>query len=182
MPVPDFAVGEVLTAAAMDSIGLWLVKTQAVSASPVSSVIVTNAFSATYDNYLVRVDNVQYSAANDNVSVQMRIGTTTSATSYLYSLPFGSYAATTGIAASSTATSFTIAGRTLAANDKVSFLFNINQPFLPVKTTVSSIAIGSDLIGPFAGYHNVNASYDQFVVSTSGTMTGGIIRVYGYRN
>jgi hypothetical protein len=185
MASKTFTSGEILTAADTNTYlansGLVLVKTQTVG-SGVSSVIVTDAFSATYDNYLVRVDEVQYSVTDDSVTIQVRTGTTTSATNYLYALPFARYNGTTGLAASTTGTGFINLGRALAANDKASFLFNINQPFLPLKTTVSTITVGSDLIGSYGGYHNVAASYNQFVVSTSGTMTGGTIRVYGYRS
>jgi hypothetical protein len=184
MAIKSFVASEVLSAADTNTYlanaGLVYV-TSATIGSGVSSFIVPNAFNSTYDNYLVRVDEVQYSAANDNISLQLRIGTSTSATNYLYALPYSSYAGATGVAASSTATSFSIIGRALAANAKVSFVCNINQPFLALNTTASSIAVGSDLIGPFGGYHNQNTSYDQIVMTTSGTMTGGKVTVFGYR-
>ena len=49
---PTFSSGAVLTAAQMNSVGMWLVKTQTVGTA-VSSVTVTGAFSADYDNYLI---------------------------------------------------------------------------------------------------------------------------------
>ena len=161
---------------------LKLVKTQAIG-SAVSSVIVTAAFSATYRNYLIMVSDMTCNTANDNIALQMRTGSTTSATGYS--------SATNGVVYSTNAvqtnsqnngTSWNNAGRALAANDKVSLGFNLFQPFLANKTTVHSLGvIGSDFAGAFNGYHNTATSYDQFVISTViGNMTGGTIYVYGY--
>jgi len=53
MTYPSFTSGDILTAADMNAVGLWLVKTQTVGTA-VSSVQVTGAFSSTYDNPLIR--------------------------------------------------------------------------------------------------------------------------------
>jgi hypothetical protein len=149
--------------------------------SGVSTFIVPSAFNSTYDNYLIRLDAVTFNAANDSIFIQLRTGTSTSATNYLYSLLYGSYAGSSSNAASTTGTSFNNIGRSLAAGDKASTEFRLNQPFLAAKTTATGFAIGSDLQGLFGGYHNAATSYDQLVVSTSGTMTGGTCTVFGYR-
>ncbi len=49
MTYPSFSAGDILTAADMNAVGLWLVKTQTVGTA-VASVTVTDAFSSTYDN------------------------------------------------------------------------------------------------------------------------------------
>jgi hypothetical protein len=149
--------------------------------SGVSSFIAP-AFNATYDNYLIRMDGVTYSAANDNISMQLRIGTTTAtANNYYYGLPYLSYGNAVGSAAGNGVGNFAIVGRSLGAGDKISLFYNVNQPFVAAKTTVSSIIMGSDLVGPFSGYHSLNTAYDQIVMTTSGTMTGGTFTVFGYR-
>jgi hypothetical protein len=51
MPVPDFSPGEVLTAAAMDSIGLW--KVGSVTAGSSSAIVLDNIFTSNYDNYRI---------------------------------------------------------------------------------------------------------------------------------
>ena len=160
--------------------GLQLIKKQTIG-SGVSSVIVTNAFSATYVNYLIAVSDVQCSAANDSLSLQLRTGSTTSTTAYNGSLPYVSYGGTVSGAATSNGPSFNNLGRSLGAGDKISYSFNIYAPFLASKTMVSSLGtIGGDLTGVFSGFHNVASSYDQFVLGSGGTMTGGTIYVYGY--
>lgn len=149
--------------------------------SGVSTFIVPSAFHSTYDNYLVRLDAVTFSAANDSIFAQLRTGTSTSATNYIYSLPYATYIGGTSNAASTTGVSFNNIGRSLGAGDKASTEFRINQPYLAAKTTANGFVIGSDLQGLFGGYHNSATSYDQLVVSVSGTMTGGTCTIYGYR-
>jgi len=162
--------------------GLTLVKSQAIG-SAVTSVIVTGAFSATYANYLIMVSNTTGSVANDNYALQMRTGSTTSTTGY-FSATNGVVYTTNGVQTNSqnNGSNWNNLGRGLGAGDKVSFGFNLQQPFLANKTTVHSLGvIGSDFAGAFNGYHNVATSYDQFVLTTViGNMTGGTIYVYGY--
>ena len=181
MPVPDFSPGEVLTAAAMDQVGLWLVKTQTVG-SGVSSVIVTDAFSADYDNYLIQFSDVQLSVTNDSVLAQMRTGTTTATSAYFFGLSYATYGGGSAVATQNNGPSWNNVGRGIVASDKISFALNVNAPFLASKTIISSHVTGSDLTGASGGYHNSATSYNQIVFSTNaGNMTGGIIRVYGYR-
>jgi hypothetical protein len=166
---------------AVGNSGLVFVKQQTVG-SGVSSVIVTNAFNATYDNYLIYLNAVGCSVTNDSFMVQLRTGTTTSTASYYFSLIYNVYTGGINQAAQSNGSSWNNVGRGISANDACSFSFNLNAPFLSVKTTMTGTATGSDLTGANSGYHNVASSYDQFVVSlNSGTMTGGSITVYGYR-
>ncbi len=91
MPVPDFSPGEILTASAMDSIGLWRVTTCTVSSAGGTaatasngvitigtgntSVTVNNAFSADYDNYKIIVSGAS-ATTNVNVAMTLNGGTT----------------------------------------------------------------------------------------------------------
>ena len=52
MTYPTFTNGQVLPASDLNAIGLWLVKSQTVGTG-VSSVTVSNAFSADFDNYRI---------------------------------------------------------------------------------------------------------------------------------
>jgi hypothetical protein len=63
MPVPDFSPGEVLTAAAMDSIGLW--KISSTTFNNTASATIDNVFSATYTNYKLVVQ--LYGSSNSNI-------------------------------------------------------------------------------------------------------------------
>jgi hypothetical protein len=68
MPVPDFAVGEVLTSAAMDSIGLWHLGTHTLSGT---SFNINNIFSSDYTNYRVVLNGVNVSSS-DNILMRYR--------------------------------------------------------------------------------------------------------------
>jgi hypothetical protein len=180
MPVPDFSPGEVLTAAAMDSIGLWLVKTQTVGTA-VSTVTVTDAFSADYDNYKVTYFN---GSASANVDLKVTLG----------GIVAGYYGGLFGV--------------TFAANTPIGVGVNNQAAFLYCGTgTASYTAMDADIYSPFVSGKNTlissswvynfggfgystfrgelanSASVTSITIATSaGTLTGGTIRVYGYRN
>ena len=175
---PDFTVGQVLTAAQMNAVGLWLVKTQTIG-SAVSTVTVTNAFSADYDNYLI---SVQGGTASTNGAMSMQLGAT--ATGYygtgLYIQIGGVFASyqdanTAGWASCVYFSTTNLSGRVL-----------INSPFLSKNTTFEATALQSNTSGFFnnaRGFLNNTTSYTDFkLTTTAGTVTGGTIRVYGYRN
>jgi len=175
---PDFTVGQILTASQMNAVGLWLVKTQTV-VTGVSSVAVTNAFSADYDNYLLT-----YTGGNMSVStaITLQLGSTT--TGYYGNYIYGTNTGTTIAGANDNNTArFTYAG---GNSDTVSsFIYaQIQSPFLASQTmlTASAVHYGSN----FGNYNGVcigTTSYTAFTLAPfSGTMTGGTIRVYGYRN
>jgi hypothetical protein len=176
MPVPDFSPGEVLTAAAMDSIGLWLVKTQTVGTG-VSSVTVSDAFSADYDAYKIIWSNGTMSV---DTNLRMTIGNAT--TLYYGSLIYASFSGG-GVqeAGNNNLAQFNWSGGgdTDGANASVELL----NPFLTKATQMQARIRYSTVYGNFVGHLANNNSYTSFGFSpSSGTMTGGTIRVYGYRN
>ena len=174
---PDFSSGAVLTAAQMNSVGLWLVKTQTIGTG-VSSVTVTGAFSTDYENYLITV-----SGGSNNISgsaLNLKLGATV--TGYYYSLSYSTYnttpAATGGLNVGNW--DYVGSGQTTGLNAVI----ELNSPFLSKGTSIrSSIANSTFYAGNQAGYLNNSTSYTSFILATSvGTMTGGTIRVYGLRN
>jgi hypothetical protein len=73
MPVPDFSPGEVLTAAAMDKIGLWEVASASFSGITTGAPLdVNSVFSSDYTNYLL---TFRASATVANAIVQLRMRT-----------------------------------------------------------------------------------------------------------
>jgi hypothetical protein len=176
MPVPDFSPGEVLTAAAMDSIGLWLVKTQTIGTS-VASVTVTGAFSADYENYLVQIVG---GVASTEVALTMAL--TGSATGYYGGLMVVAYSggAVSGGGVNNQA-SWTYAGT--ANTTGIAMNATLLGPFLTKNTVIQAgyAAPSGTAAGVFNGYHASAASYTGFTLGVAGTLTGGTIRVYGYR-
>ena len=176
MPVPDFSPGEVLTAAAMDSIGRWLVKTQTVGTA-VASVTVTGAFSADYDAYQVIWSDGVLSA---DTALGCSIGG--AATGYYGSFVYGQYNAVgTNGAFDNNNSRFTYVG----GGDPFSgagALFTVNNPFLTKQTYVHAASAYSTNLGTYYGRLADTSSYTSITLSPfTGTMTGGTIRIYGFR-
>lgn len=144
----------------------------------VSSVTVSGAFSSLYDNYQI---------------VMAGIGGSTGA-NYLFSLSgittgyYGSYyydlfnGTSTGTARRSNASDLYIGTGTTVAGGAITQVV-VSQPYLSTRTSVAGNNYGGGYAGWFAGETTSTSSATGFVVSFStGTMTGGTIRVYGYRN
>lgn len=176
MPVPVFTSGEVLTAANMNQVGLWLVKTQTIGTS-VSSQAVTNAFSASYDNYLITVNGGTASTAS---SISLQLGSTT--TGYYEGRPGinitnGAYVGNvTNNGASFITGQYTTTGKHMATT--------LTNPFLNTETRQFSQGFNMDTGSASLSYGLLNnaLSYTGFTLfALAGTWTGGTIRVYGYR-
>jgi hypothetical protein len=158
--------------------GLVLVKTQTIG-SAVSSVTVTDAFSATYENYLVTISGGVGSAAVE--AIRFRIDT--AATNY-----YGGFTGTTttgsvGGVGSNNSTSALVAGYSTTSNLFMNGF--ISGPFL-TKTSYMFFSGARDGSGGFGSsfYEHFDAtSYTSFsFFPASGTLTGGTVRVYGYAN
>jgi hypothetical protein len=162
--------------------GLDLVKTQTVG-SGVLTVAVTNAFSANHDNYRIVLTGIDQS---NQSSFTMSLNNSTGST-YQQAGTYQTFGSSTlNVYGPSTFTQWTdiLPGDT-TLNDG---FIDIYQPF----TTTPTIAFSSGVsIGAAVGYYkfwNIDtntASHTGFTIGhidPSTTMTGGTIRVYGYRN
>jgi hypothetical protein len=177
MPVPDFSPGEVLTAAAMDSIGLWLVKTQTVGAG-VSSVVVTDAFNDNFTNYRIVYTNI-IGSTNANMLLQLS-GITTSV--YVSGGSFTSYLSAVLSGFGPAASDSWVVGALGAGSS-----FGSIDVYSPKKTAQKAFtgACTSNVNQyQFSGSCTSTAQSVSFTMtSTAGvTLTGGTIRVYGYRD
>jgi hypothetical protein len=105
----------------------------------------------------------------------------------------GYYAGVAGVVYSSTAGSnvsdnnaaqWTYAGHTTTS--AIGFNVDLQNPFLSKNTIIFSqrASVATNLSGAFtSGFLNDTTSYTDFTVfPASGTLTGGTIRVYGYKN
>ena len=176
---PDFSSGSILTAAQMNSVGLWLVKSQAVGTG-VSSVTVTGAFSADYDNYLIVMSGGTSSVGG---AVGIEIGGAPN--NYYGFLAYGSSASSTVFGAGRNGTALlNWVGGSQGAGQAVHVSVQVMNPFKALYTKFANGAYQElDAYGTMQGEHRVATSYTSFkLVPDSGTLTGGTIRVYGYRN
>jgi hypothetical protein len=87
MPVPNFSPGEVLTAGAMDSIGMWKVASATFSGITTGAPLdVNSVFSSDYTNYVLHV-RAAATVANANCFIRMRtVAAQESGTVYSYGL------------------------------------------------------------------------------------------------
>jgi hypothetical protein len=173
---PDFTAGQILTAAQMNAVGLWLVKTQTIG-SAVTSVAVTNAFTSDFDNYKIVVSG-STGSANVDVSLQL----TGSTTGYSGIYVAGTYA-TGGLAGfgDNNAASFTRAGAVHSGNS-VQLNVDLAQPNLAKFTYITGQAVQTSSAGTYTGVHKVSTAFTGFTLIVTGgaNITGGTIAIYGY--
>lgn len=160
--------------------GLTFIKSQTIGTG-VSTVTVTDAFSSTYDNYLV---TLQINSASTSSSSAIQLGSTT--TGYYGSAIYMDPTTSTvnGIGYNNTGQMFS--GYHNATNGGTSNLYFM-QPNLARRTTFMASGTGFNTSGSAAMqatmYQNDNTQYTAFTLLLStGTITGGTIRVYGYQN
>ena len=176
--VADSSTSTGLKWAAPSSGALTLVKTQTIGTS-VTSVAVTSAFSATYDNYFITV-NGGTNTGHGNIKVQL--GATTSA--YFIGGNYMSYASTTINGYVATNDSNWYAGKH-SPDDNFLEIF-LHNPNLAKITDFTARAVGgnnaSGGITNYQGFLNNTTQYTDFTLLFDSASTGGTIRVYGFQN
>jgi hypothetical protein len=157
--------------------GLTLVKKQAIGTT-VSSVVVTDAFSATYDSYRILISG---GVGSTTALLQLQIGAAT--TAYYQSINLIGFGGASSISAVSNGAQFTRIGFVTA--NLIDLDCVLRNPFLTRETLINSFYVDSRTNGESGvagGYLNNSTSYTGFTISpSSGTLTGGTIYVYGYR-
>jgi hypothetical protein len=158
---------------------LVLIKSQVIGTT-VASVNVTSAFSATYDAYKIIITG---GVGSQVANLGLKLGAT--ATGYYAGYTDCNYGtgSVTGTGNNNTA-SFTLAGYNTSS--AISCNVDLQNPFL-AKNTILTILAGPPTTGAGArtggGFLNDTTSYTDFTLTPSGgTLTGGTIRVYGYKN
>lgn len=175
MTYPTFSTGEVLTSAAMNAVGLWLVKTQTIG-STVSSVTVSDAFTSDFEAFKIVVTG---GVASTNNIFRLALGASGA----------GYYSARSGI-------TFTTGAASLGADNNAAFWgavgagstnhlsvnIDLTNPNLAKWTTLSGSYSSNDGGVALGGVHQVATAYTAFTfTANTGTWTGGSINVYGYR-
>lgn len=164
--------------------GLELITSQTVG-SAVSTVTVNNCFSSTYENYRIVYSAINPSTNND-LNLKLTTGGTPSSTGYYWGFIYVNLStlALTGAAAANTSshhigsvtsTAFRHAGTIDLLMPNLAQYTGIVASDYLMRTDIAAAAV--------TGSHQVATSYDGFqIIASSGTLTGGTIRVYGYKN
>ena len=154
-----------------------LIKSQVIGTA-VSSVIVTDAFSANFDNYKIMVSGGVGSVAQN---IGLRLGG--AATGYYAGGTDTTYSSAAVAGANvNNGASWTFAG--VMNTTGIHFNVELLNPFLTTRTTFScarpSLATNQGAIQA-SGFLNDATSYNNFTLLPAGTLTGGTISVYGFR-
>jgi hypothetical protein len=191
MPVPDFSPGEVLTAAAMDSIGLW--KVGEFTASGTSRALVCdNVFTSDYENYLV-VYRLNSTIQLNSAYFQFLDTSGATVSAGYYSQTYAQDYATNGSTTFSTL--YTNAGVYVGSipnsgggPSMLNSNFTIYAPRLSIATAVTGQNVGIRSGAAFYGGQIMSQmTTDQqhrgirFDNDGGGNLTG-TVRIYGYRN
>ena len=157
--------------------GLVLISTTTIGTS-VSTVTVSNAFSATYENYKIILSG---GVASGTAAVTMILGATTSSYYAGYNRTNYSNGAQDGNN-NNNAANWSAVGE--ATTDGLNGNIELQQPFATKRTTMQC-AYGSIRSSGFGlaggGYLDNATSYTAFTIGGP-TLTGGTIWVYGYQN
>jgi hypothetical protein len=185
--LPVFSAGQILTSAnmnqtsdAVNSLGLFFIKSQTIG-SGVSSVTVSSAFSSDYEDYFITVTGSSVSANQPNLL--FRVGATTS--NYNYGGIYLAYSSATVTGDVSTAGSGFVmgaCGNGTTGNGVTHMAVTVKQPFVTQATIFNAQNASVNWSSFYNGIMNNGTSYTAFtILPSSGTLTGGTIRVFGYR-
>jgi hypothetical protein len=173
MAIKTFTTGEVLTAADTNTYlansGLVFVKSQTIG-SAVSTVTVSSAFSADYDNYLVKITGGVGSSSN--AQLNLTLGST--ATGYEYGYGYFGNGSSGGIG--STTATFISVGE--INTNILQGTFEINNKSCQIHLLFRHFGMTN---GNRVGRSFDTTQYTAFTLTQCRNFTGGTITVYGYR-
>jgi len=172
---PVFSAGAVLTAAQMNAVGLWLVKTDTITSGATKEI--TDAFTSDFVNYRVVISKCA-SAAQANMF--FRFGTVT--TGYFGTYYYDKFDGTnTGTVRKNNGGELQI-----AISDNVSgtgISFDVYQPQATSdQKSISGTSYSGGFSGWFGGTLNSSTARTSFTLGVAGsTFTSCNVYVYGYR-
>jgi len=195
MGFPSFSVGEVLTAADMNAVGLWRITgctvtsvggTAATASNGVitigtgnTSVTVANAFSSDYQAYRVMIE---VNDTNGTASNTLQLSGITGS-NYFTGGSFGSWGTAAQTGYGPAAMTSWIASANVLNGTNTQIIWEIVNPNIARRKHGTIFAQAGN------GHMTMNvlcsstSTATGFVLAKAGdTMTGGTIRVYGYRN
>lgn len=184
---PDFVAGQVLTAAQMNKIGLWLVKTQTTGATGITSLDITSCFNADFRHYFVNITGLGNGVLAGH-QLQLLSGSTPATTSYFWAGTSMASNSSTVTGENVNNTNYMGLGEQSTSATTFAITLFVQNPFLAVPTRFQA---GHSIMNatPISinwmrnGMHNVSSSYDGFRFLSSNTQTFNTmnVSVYGYQ-
>ena len=157
--------------------GLRLIKKQTIGTG-VSTVNVTGAFSATYENYKIIISG---GTGSNNTYIALQLGAST--TGYSDKMIYGPWGNTSVLGAgNSNVSNFNYVG-SVYSGQNIFLNCDLQSPGVAKYTYLTSLTSYQAIsgAGSYGGVHAVATAYTDFtIIPTIGTMTGGTIYVYGY--
>lgn len=182
---PVFSVGQYNTAAYMNSIGLWLVKTATLSGT---STNIANCFTSDFDNYRVVLGDLDVSVnTTQTIGIQYSANGTPAGSGYEWWTQF-IYSGGSGTEGGTAATSWQLAYYSGDNEETGSLTIDVFSPKLSkythgmAQTFAYQAGAGGYVLRLSGGVLKNTNSYDGLTfVSSSGSMSGNV-KIYGYRN
>jgi hypothetical protein len=175
---PDFTSGQILTAAQMNAVGMWLVSTTSFTTD---SPLITGVFSADYEHY-VAVLRCTSSIAGQYTNAQLINASTPKTTNYSRA---GLVSTTGGVLAADSAGTgqdgWRIAGQSTTG---IYATMTFYRPFTTSETGYKTEAAYSGTYYASAGTQTESYSATGFKILASGNAATytGTVSVYGYNN
>ena len=144
--------------------------------SAVSSVTVSGAFSSLFDAYRIIVSG---GSASTSVEISIRLGSVS--TNYKWGIVYSTYVSAAALAiVNNSAASFQYVGR--ATSSTLTMDCTLRQPNLAKPTFMTTNYVAEDAQGTSNGIQTDLTAFSDFTIFPQlGTLTGGTIRVYGFR-
>jgi hypothetical protein len=177
---PDFTTGQVLTAAQMNAVGMWLVKSDTITTG--NSKEITACFSADYDNYKIVLSKIRTSGV---VNVKLRMGTTATGV-YYYGGLSRTYGSATSNGEQGSAANDWLIGCIGTSTESAAAAIELQMPNMAQVTSFTSLGSDPRTGGTgariYGGYINNTTQYTSMTILLDGaaTFTSCDVKVYGY--
>jgi hypothetical protein len=162
----------------MNDVGLWLILSQDIGSTPVSSVVVDPVFNADFDAYKIIATGVDSTGAGNSAALQLD-GLTTNG--YYAAIQYCVWNSVTVVGSvDNNQPAWNFAGS--FSTDGLVLNVDLINPFLARPTMLNNGSYASHLGGSVNGKQTSSTSVTGFTITTpGGTMANGAIKVYGYR-
>lgn len=177
---PTFTVGQVLTAAQMNAVGMWKLGT--ITYTNTTSGTLDGVLTSDYDNYLITWEMTNTATNANNIFLRLRKNGTDSSTGYFNQWIYAVSGGSPLLANATNEAEWTIG---YAGNRRASGTISLFMPQVSGTTAFTwqgggTSNGGTGIIASGQGVHTVSDSYDGIKIRTTDNMTGKIV-VYGYR-